>query len=194
MGMSEIFEYLRFFSMPLLIIGGILLADLISGVIHWAEDSYGNEDWPILGKYVITPNLLHHTDALAFTKPGYYYRNRTTLAAAIVFGVVFWISGLINPLTVTAILVGSQTNEIHKWAHTPSARLWWPIRRLQHLGILQGAQHHWGHHRAPSMRHYCIITEFLNPLLDRLKVFRSIEAAVRKITGVAPRDFGALPV
>lgn len=169
---------------------GIILADIISGLLHWAEDSYGKEEWPIIGKYVIAPNILHHREPLAFTKPGYIYRNRTTIAAAGVIGLIFWSLGLINLVTITALAVGSQTNEIHKWAHMPPARLPKIVVILQKTGLLQTPRHHFGHHKLPSRKNYCIITNYVNPVLDRLGVFRGLEAMVRLVTGVRPREDG----
>jgi len=39
------------------VIFAILLADLISGIFHWWEDRYGNPNWPIIGKYIVEPNI-----------------------------------------------------------------------------------------------------------------------------------------
>ena len=44
---------------PAQIIGGLLLADFISGLFHWFEDRYGNPDWPVLG-HTIRQNQQHH--------------------------------------------------------------------------------------------------------------------------------------
>jgi len=40
----------------------LLLVDFISGVLHWLEDAYGNEEWPIIGKQITKPNIIHHHD------------------------------------------------------------------------------------------------------------------------------------
>ena len=41
------------------LIGAVLVADFLSGLFHWLEDAYGREDWPITGRLVTKPNILH---------------------------------------------------------------------------------------------------------------------------------------
>ena len=43
-----------------------LIADLLSGLIHWAEDRYFRTDWPWIGNYIAAPNELHHEQPTAF--------------------------------------------------------------------------------------------------------------------------------
>ena len=38
----------------------VVLADFVSGFVHWAEDSWGSPSTPFIGKSVIEPNLRHH--------------------------------------------------------------------------------------------------------------------------------------
>ena len=30
----------------------LCLADLVCGFVHWFEDNYGNEDWPLITRYL----------------------------------------------------------------------------------------------------------------------------------------------
>ena len=50
---------------------GILFMDFVSGLAHWAGDTWGNEYWPILGKSFIRPFREHHTDQKEITKEYY---------------------------------------------------------------------------------------------------------------------------
>src|SRR3989442_1675451 len=43
-------------AIPLGIIGG----DLVSGIVHWAADTYGSEDTPLIGPSLVKPFRLHH--------------------------------------------------------------------------------------------------------------------------------------
>jgi len=45
-----------------------LIADLVSGLLHWFEDAYGQEHWPITGRLITRPNILHHYDPRYFTR------------------------------------------------------------------------------------------------------------------------------
>ena len=47
-------------------------ADFICGFVHWYEDNYGNEDWPIIGEFIIAPNRLHHSKPRAFTESSWW--------------------------------------------------------------------------------------------------------------------------
>jgi hypothetical protein len=68
------------------IIAGILLADFVTGVVHWLEDRFGSEAWPLLGPLVIAPNRLHNREPLAFTRAGFLSRNSTAAAGALAIG------------------------------------------------------------------------------------------------------------
>ena len=56
------FNNMNFISVIILFIEALFLADLMSGVVHWLEDTYGNPNWKFLGlgKHVVVPNLVHH--------------------------------------------------------------------------------------------------------------------------------------
>src|SRR4051812_4798091 len=40
-------------------IGGMIGADLVSGLVHWAGDTWGTPDWPIIGPALIRPFREH---------------------------------------------------------------------------------------------------------------------------------------
>lgn len=166
---------------------GVVLADLISGIVHWFEDTYGDPKWPIIGKTVIEPNIVHHDDPLKFTKAGFWKRNRAVFAVLLVIGGAFAAAGWLNVLSVTTIVVGAFAGEAHRWAHLKKDEVPRVVRALQEAKILQTAQHHWAHHRAGFNTHYCTITNAVNPTLDGLRVFRVIEGLVEGLTGIKPR-------
>lgn len=153
---------------------GWLLADILSGVLHWLEDRILPEGIPILDEQIVQPNRMHHAEPLEFTRFGFLHRNGTTWAAtALIGGPLLWVLGPSLWLAI-ALLGGGFANQIHYWAHLPAAAPIW-VRTAQLTGALQSPGGHARHHRAPSDRAYCILTDWLNPWLDRWKLWARLE-------------------
>jgi hypothetical protein len=144
---------------------GWLLADLVTGAFHWWEDNFGSESWPIVGPWIIKPNRLHHRAPLAFTKHGFMNRNRASMVTAAIAGAVLTL--LFGPSVWISSLVvgGALANEVHRYAHQPSTATAW-LGVLQQIGIIQSPREHARHHRPPHDANYCILTDWLNPLLE----------------------------
>ena len=159
------------------LIFGWLLADFLSGVLHWAEDRFGpgREHWPVLGRLIFTPNLLHHSDPTLFLSAGFVERNWTTWAVAVpLAALLFWLFGS-HPWIWAALVGGAFANEIHAWAHRKTLEPSW-ARWLQGRGVIQSPAHHAVHHVPEYRRSYCIVTDWLNPVLDRIGFWTRIES------------------
>ncbi len=169
------------------IFAGVIVADIVSGVVHWFEDTYGDPDWPIIGKSVIEPNIIHHSDPMKFTRAPFWKRNRAVapIFALALLGVV--LAGAFNAFTLSMLIAGALASECHRWAHLPKERVPRIVRALQHVGVLQSTAHHWSHHRHGFNTHYCTVTNVTNPFLDGLRVFRLIEGALEGAFGLKPR-------
>lgn len=155
-----------------------LMADFMSGCLHWAEDRYFRADWPVIGKYVAVPNELHHTQQRAFLAGNYWTRNWTTiLPAALCCAIAFP-----SPWCLTFVFV-SQANEVHAWAHQKCSR--W-IRMLQEIGLLQSASHHSRHHKSPFRVRYCAMSNWLNPILDEIRFWDGVEWCLARV-GIHPK-------
>jgi len=168
-----------------------LLADFVSGVVHWAEDSYGTEATPVIGRWIVRPNLLHHRDAAAFVVKSWLASSwdlaavgATILAIAGFAGALTWHVGLFA-------LLGANANQIHKWNHMRHSRVPLAISVLQRLRLLQSSRHHAQHHRGTKDSHYCVITEMLNPVLDGLGFWRKLERLLVPIMGLPRPQLGA---
>jgi plasmanylethanolamine desaturase len=161
----------------------ILIADFITGLIHWAEDTYGVPEWPVLGRSVIEPNILHHENQLHFTMSGFFYRNYQVLGAT--FAIMLVVASC-NALSWQITLIASLTamgNETHAWAHKrPRSRV---LRLLQDMKIIITPEQHARHHRKPYDTNFCTITNWLNPLLD-LGFWRMLESLFSQL-GISPQ-------
>src|SRR5688500_3037660 len=45
---------------PLAIFGGLVAADFLSGLVHWAADTWGRDDLPVVGPLLLVPFRVHH--------------------------------------------------------------------------------------------------------------------------------------
>ena len=166
------------------IIGLWFLADFITGVVHWWEDAYGNPTWPILGKYIIIPNLNHHRDPNLLTKGSYWHRMDTSTYAAIIAAIVFWVLGWHSWHMLVCLAFTTQTNEIHAATHRTKKQNGRIVSFLQRIGLLQRRETHEWHHAAPYDTNFCVMTEYLNPLLNRIRFWYRLERTIEKTLGI----------
>jgi hypothetical protein len=162
---------------------GWLIADLFSGLLHWLEDRVLWSNIPLLGKYVVVPNRGHHADPVAFTRTSVWERNSTTWLAVVAIAAVWLLLFGFSLVLVGAFAGGLLVTEVHVRAHRkPDSRIW---RILQEIGLVQSGRHHGQHHRGAMDRSYCILTGWLNPILDELRIWERIEHALGK-AGLEP--------
>lgn len=160
---------------------GYLMADFLSGLVHWAADTLGTERTPFLGQNLIRPFREHHFDAEGITHHDFIETNGNSclLAFPISGAAVVWIPAEPSLVFYGCAMSGITmffmvlTNQFHKWAHNQSP----PgiVRALQRFSLVLARDHHDVHHTAPHRTHYCITTGWLNPVLDGLRFFRVLE-------------------
>jgi hypothetical protein len=172
---------------------GMATADLLSGLIHWAADTWGRETMPVLGRRLLHPFRVHHVNPDDFLTRRFLDTNGDVAVIVMPFlASMFWI-----PLHVAAghsavafmlgfCGVGLLTNQIHQWAHMPRPPR--PVRLLQEYRIILSGKVHQRHHHPPHVTDYCIATGWCNGLLNRLDFFRRLERAVTWLTGMVPRE------
>ena len=168
------------------VLGGLWFADFVSGVVHWLEDRYGNPEWPIIG-HTIRENQQHHFTPRSFLKGTLWTRNREVLAIGAAFLGAFWAFDVLNAFTVSAVIFGVMSNEVHASAHRSPQENGRIITALQKAGLLQSHRHHAAHHRKGKDTHFCVLTNHVNPVLERIRFFQTLEAIVTRVTGVRPR-------
>ncbi|PKP93194.1 MAG: hypothetical protein CVT77_06585 [Alphaproteobacteria bacterium HGW-Alphaproteobacteria-16] len=163
-----------FFALFGQLVAGWLLADLIGGLFHWWEDRAAERRWPIIGELIVEPNRVHHFNPVAFTRDGFFTRNWTTWAVVLPLSAA-WVAAIgVSACWAAATIGGLASSQVHYWAHrAPDARPAW-VSALQEAGVFQSPRHHGVHHR-DAARAYCILTNLLNPLLDRLRVWDRLE-------------------
>jgi ubiquitin-conjugating enzyme E2 variant len=151
-----------------------LSADFLTGVVHWAEDTWlapGRSR--LLDRYVVLDNIEHHRRPGSIRGGSYWGTNAPSLIVATiaiallaVFDVQAWQPYLI-------LIFASQGNQIHKWAHSSERPA--IVRWLQAIGVFQSRAHHGKHHARPYAVHFCALSNYLNPILDGIGFWIEIE-------------------
>lgn len=49
----------------------ILSVDLVSGLVHWIEDTFWMEETPVLGRWIVKPNFIIATEVRSHETLGY---------------------------------------------------------------------------------------------------------------------------
>jgi ubiquitin-conjugating enzyme E2 variant len=165
-----------------------LLTDFLSGLFHWLEDAYGNPYWPLFGRHVTKPNILHHYIPRAFVTNSWFLSSRLLILICTSVTAVTLAIGAFNWMVAMAVLIGVNANQVHKWSHRTRHENGWLITLLQRVKVIQSPSHHHRHHTLGKDSHYCVLTDFLNPVLDRLRFWRGLEWLIAQTTGVRRRD------
>jgi ubiquitin-conjugating enzyme E2 variant len=160
---------------------GYVMADLLTGFVHWFCDTFFEETTPIIGPHVIASFREHHRDPLLMTRHGLLELTGSSFRGlAPVLGAYLWLGGP-APVWVDAFVfaMGSgavATNLLHRWAHEVDPP---PIARLLHAsGLVLTPRRHARHHAPPYAAAYCVTTGWLNPICERLGVWTRAEAAL----------------
>ncbi len=177
---------------------GFLMADFVSGFVHWLGDTWGSPDMPILGKALIRPFREHHVDQKAITRHDYIETNGSNCLVAVPVAaaallIPLTIEGWEAPALFALLSIGSMiffvmmTNQIHKWSHLDEAKTPPTLKLLQRLHVILPPKHHSIHHTAPFDTYYCITTGWLNWPLAKLGFYRRMERLITAVTGQIPR-------
>jgi plasmanylethanolamine desaturase len=169
------------------IVGAVLVADFLSGLFHWLEDAYGRENWPITGRLITQPNILHHQEARYFTRYSWFESSWILLCLGLFVLVIAWLCGALTWQVWLVVILGVNANQVHKWAHRTPKENGPLISLLQRVGLVQTARHHAHHHTDPKNSHYCVLTNVVNPLVDGARLWDGFEWVIRRVFRVRRR-------
>ena len=180
---------------PLAALLGLVLADFVSGVVHWMADTWGSEDTPWVGPRFVRPFRIHHTDPLAMLRGDFFETNGNTallalplLLAALALPLGHGLGRFLAVFLVAFCVFGFATNQIHKWAHMGEPPR--VVRWLQCRGLILAPPHHDVHHTAPFATNYCITSGWCNGLLASIGFFPALERWISSLTGLTPCAYG----
>ncbi|TXD32368.1 kua-ubiquitin conjugating enzyme hybrid localization domain protein [Lujinxingia vulgaris] len=176
---------------PLTAVLGYVGADFASGFVHWMGDTFGSEETPVLGERFVKPFRDHHTHPQGICEHDYVTvngNNSIVLALYMVPIALFFTDPtqiwqlLVLAFSVTFTCGVFMTNQFHKWAHMDNPPGY--ILFLQRYNLILTPTNHDFHHTAPYDTYYCITCGWLNPVLERLKFFETLENVARSAFGI----------
>lgn len=165
----------------------VIVVDFVGGFIHWAEDTFWSPDTPIVGRWLVAPNVIHHTPAGGnhFLRNHWAFSSWDLITAAIVGVGGGYLLGIDLWQFYAFIAVGLFSQQVHRFSHSKTNPT--VVVALQKMRIIQDGKHHWHHHRGDKNTHYCVITPWVNPVLDRLGFWRALERILVPVLGSARR-------
>jgi hypothetical protein len=175
------------------VLAALFFADFVTGLVHWAADTYGDESTPVIGPNFVRPFRVHHVRPQEICEHGVVETigNSCIIAAPpLKMFTVITAVGETSAAAAFAVFTGVvtvgvsvATNQFHKWAHEDAPpRI---VRALQRSRIILSPEHHRSHHTAPFESSYAITNGWLNPLLNWTRFFRRLEGTLRAV-GVKP--------
>jgi len=182
---------------PILTVSALIvayyLADIASGLVHWATDTWFSERQ--FGRLIAIARE-HHTHPANIL--GYRFLENATLGSppsalligplAILIACLPWSAALYAAMIVLGVisltlLFGTSLHNIgHRKVRSPILRLG------QRLRLFITPAYHHVHHRGDQTTRYCTVNGWANPLLDGIGFWRRLERLVSAATGSIPRE------
>ena len=173
---------------------GYAVADLISGLVHWASDNFGRRDDAIIGQMFVIPFRDHHDDPSAITRETIFelhgincFNLLPVLGGGVALlelgpnsGWVLLLSGICLGIALGVIAA----TQIHRWVH--QERVPRPVALLQWCGLVISKDAHAIHHCEPHDEYYCIASGWWNRPLYRIQFYRRAERLIERFVGVRP--------
>lgn len=170
-------------SITLTIVICILIADFLTGLFHWVQEVYCDEEYPIIGNAICKHNLDHHKDpTLMVSMSGIITTNWQSMSLAMFVCLLFWIFGMFHWSVLLTLILTGFGNQVHLWNH--QAKSGYLVQFLKDSGLIQSQKQHSQHHIPPYKRCYCVLINFNNAVLDRIYFWRGLEKVIEKVLGI----------
>ena len=174
---------------------GVLFADFVSGVAHWALDTWGDAATPVFGAFIRSFRE-HHVDQMSITRHDYIETNGDNSMPIVPLMILMAVfpatpsggslrSPVLHSFFIVAAICIAFTNQAHKMSHSVKQPVL--VRKLMDAGIIMSQKHHRIHHSGDFSAYYCITTGWLNAPLDAIGFWRGCEAVITATTGAIPR-------
>tara|TARA_R110000868_G_scaffold202754_3_gene450526 strand:- start:751 stop:1281 length:531 start_codon:yes stop_codon:yes gene_type:complete len=163
-----------------------MLADFITGVVHWFEDKYLHEGSRFKFIDGITKdNIKHHNYPHALCIGSLWSNINTSLAITIPLTIVLIYLGA-QEVIYLAVAFASFGNIIHRYSHEHKRNVPVAIRWIQATGFMISQCQHGEHHfnetgvigKDDTTKRYCVMTSWLNPILDYINFFGTLEIII----------------
>lgn len=161
----------------------VLLSDFISGLIHWLEDVYAKPGMPLVDQIAVD-NQLHHDKPRDFVKKNWFQSCWDSVLAGIIIIAAAWYFDVLSWPIILFVSLVANANQVHKWAHQNQQEKHSIVTLLQKLKLLQTPREHAKHHSGEKNTHYCVITNVLNPVLEKINFWRNLERLNHFIFGL----------
>lgn len=174
------------------LVAGAFASDLISGLVHWACDTWGSIHTPIMGRLFIRQFREHHSDSEEITRHDFVETNGTNAGLALIPlagawamsldpdapDLTFWAARIV---LISLAVFTTLTSQAHKWAHLKVRPGW--VTVLQRARLILSPEHHAVHHIAPHRHHYSITGGWVDGVLEKTRFFRHSEDLIMRVTG-----------
>ena len=165
----------------------LLVADFLSGLTHWAIDTYGRPEAPITGPLLTQPNIEHHTHPRALLRYSWADAMLMPISAAAIIINASWALGFWHWTIALTCVLAAFANQVHRWAHRSRTENGRVIVFLQQARIIQSPAQHAQHHRGEHDRGYCALSPWVNPIVDTLGLWRALEWLLQRLFNLQRR-------
>lgn len=167
------------------VLGAWLFADFLSGIFHWAGDRILVRTENAFLNSLMEDNVLHHSKPAAMLRFSLFENVRVAICVMWPVSLVLYLLGA--PVVVwLGFFFLALANGVHWFSHRRKVNPM--IKAFQRIGFFASFDHHKAHHarenllidRADASEKYCVMTDWVNTVLDRIQFFRFLEAICGK--------------